>query len=225
MKTKTCEWIIVIILLSAIALVSFFAISIGTSGGFDSYASEKDTTTTPADTTTTVDHKPVSVERQVYKLLVEAGISQAGACGIIANAQAESDLCPDNLENHYNRKFGVTDAEYTRLADLEQIDFVNDAAGYGLWQFIYHEFKKVLFNTAKSNGASVSNVETQVKALVKILKTPEFSGLMKFLKNTSDPGLAAEEFMLVFERPANINTGARSERTNCAIELYNNINK
>lgn len=225
MKTKTCEWIIVIILLSAIALVTFFAISIGTSGGFDIKASEEDTTTTPAETTASVDHKPVSIERQVYDILVESGISHAGACGIIANARAESGFCSDNLENYYNRKFGVTDEEYTKLADLEQVDFVNDSAGYGLWQFTYYEFKQVLFDTAKSNGTSVSNVETQVKTLIKILKTPEFSGLMKFLKNTSDPALASEEFMLVFERPANISASARSERVNCAIELSNNINK
>lgn len=225
MKTKTRELIIVIILLSAIALVSFFAISIGTSRGFDSYVSEEDTTTAPDETTANVDREPVSVEKQVYNILIEAGISNAGACGILANAQAESGFCSDNMENYYNKKFGVTDEEYTQLADLEQVDFVNDAVGYGLWQFTYYEFKQVLLDTAKSNGASVSDVETQVETLIKILKTPEFSGLMKFLKNTSDPALASDMFMLVFERPENTSTSARSERSNCAIKFSNNINK
>lgn len=225
MKAKISEWIIFIILLSAIVLVSFFAISIGTSGGFDSYVSEKDTTETPAETTASVDREPVSVERQVYDILIKEGISHAGACGILANAQAESDLCSNNMENSYNKKFGVTDEEYTQLADLEQVDFVNDAVGYGLWQFTYYEFKQVLLDTARSNGASVSDVKTQVETLIKILKTPEFSELMKFMKNTSDPALAADMFMLVFERPANISASARSERANCAIEFSNNINK
>lgn len=225
MKTKTREWIVVIILLSAIALVSFFAISIGTSRGFDIKASEEGTTTTPAETTASVDHEPVSVERQVYDILVEAGISHAGACGILANAQAESDFCSDNMENSYNKKFGVTDEEYTQLADLEQVDFVNDSVGYGLWQFTYYEFKQVLWDTARSNETSVSDVETQTETLIKILKTPEFSGLMKFLKNTSDPALASEKFMLVFERPAIISTNARHERADLAIEFSNNINK
>ena len=130
-----------------------------------------------------------------------------------------------NMEDCYNKKFGVTDEEYTKLADLEQIDFVNDKIGYGLWQFTYYEFKQVLLDIAKEDGKSVGDVETQVKAMIEILKTPEFSGLMKFLKNTADPSLAAEEFMLVFERPANISTIARSERANCAIELSHNINK
>ena len=225
MKTKTCEWIVFIILLGAIMLASFFAISIGTSGGFDSYVSEKDTTETPAETTASVDREPVSVERQVYDILIKAGISHAGACGILANAQAESEFCSDNMENYYNKKFGVTDEEYTQLADLGQIDFVNDAVGYGLWQFTYYEFKQVLLDTARSNGASVSDVETQTETLIKILKTPEFSKLMKFLKNTSDPALASEKFMLVFERPAVISTSARHERADLAIEFSNNINK
>lgn len=225
MKTKISEWIIFIILLSAIVLVSFFAIAIGTSGGFDSYVSEEDTTETPAETTASVDHEPVSVERQVYDILIEAGISHAGACGILANAKAESDLCPNNMENSYNKKFGVTDAEYTQLADLGQVDFVNDAVGYGLWQFTYYEFKQALWDTAKAKGTSVSDVETQTETLIKILKTPEFSELMKFLKNTSDPALASEKFMLVFERPAVISTSARHERADLAIEFSNNINK
>ena len=225
MKTRINEWIIVIILLIAIALVSFFAILVGTSDGFETNVSEEDTTETPAETTASVDHKPVSVERQVYDILVETGISHAGACGILANAQAESEFCSNNMENSYNKKFGVTDAEYTQLSDLGQVDFVNDAVGYGLWQFTYHEFKQVLLDTAKFNGTSVSDVETQTETLIKILKTPEFSGLMKFLKNTSDPALASEKFMLVFERPAVISTSARHERADLAIEFSNNINK
>lgn len=227
MKTRAYEWIVVAILLSAIVVVSFFAISVGTSGGFD--IEQTAGTGIPAVEEEQVEQDTnrefVSVEKQIYDILTEVGISHAGACGIIANAQAESAMNSYNMEDCYNKKFGVTDEEYTKLADLEQIDFVNDKIGYGLWQFTYYEFKQVLLDIAKEDGKSVGDVETQVKAMIEILKTPEFSGLMKFLKNTADPSLAAEEFMLVFERPANISTIARSERANCAIELSHNINK
>ena len=224
MKTKTCEWMIVIILLIAIVLVSVFAISVGTSGGFDSCVSEEDTTATPAETTANADHEPVSVERQVYDILVEAGISHAGACGILANAQAESEFCSDNMENYYNKKFGVTDAEYTQLSDLGQVDFVNDSVGYGLWQFTYYEFKQALWDTAKTKGTSVSDVRTQVETLIEILKTPEFSKLFRFLKETNSPENAAKEFMLVFERPANQSESAISTRAVFATEFYKIFN-
>ena len=167
---------------------------------------------------------PETVEEQIYRLLLQYEISPAGACGILANAKAESDLCPNNLENFYNRKFGVTDAEYTELADKGEIDFVHDAAGYGLWQFTYHSFKQALLDVAKLNGTSVSDVKTQVEALVKILKTPEFSKLFRFLKEASSSESAAKEFMLVFERPANQSESAIATRAGFATEFYKNFN-
>lgn len=167
---------------------------------------------------------PETVEEQIYRLLLQYEISPAGACGILANAKAESDLCPNNLENFYNCKFGVTDAEYTELADKGEIDFVHDAAGYGLWQFTYHSFKQVLLDVAKLNGTSVSDAETQVEALIKILKTPEFSKLFKFLKETNSSESAAKEFMLVFERPANQSESAIATRAGFATEFYKNFN-
>lgn len=167
---------------------------------------------------------PETVEEQIYHLLLQSGFSKAGACGILANAKAESDLCPNNLENFYNRKFNATDIKYTNLADKGEIDFVHDAAGYGLWQFTYYSFKQVLLDTAKSNGTSVSDVETQVEALIKILKTPEFSKLFRFLKEASSPESAAKEFMLVFERPANQSELAIATRAAFATEFYKNFN-
>ena len=223
MKTKTWGFIVITILLISITLVFFFAFYIGTSRDSDAKTSEEYTIST-IKTTNDVVHKPVSVERQVYDTLVEFGISPAGACGILANAKAESDLCPNNLENFYNRKFDVTDAEYTELADKGEIDFVHDAAGYGLWQFTYHSFKQALLDVAKLNGTSVSDVKTQVEALVKILKTPEFSKLFRFLKEASSPENAAKEFMLIFERPANQSESAIAARAAFATEFYKIFN-
>lgn len=223
MKTKTWSFIVITILLISIALVFFFAFYIGTSDCPDVKTSEEYTPQT-IEKTEDVNHKPVSVERQVYDILLESGISPAGACGILANAKAESNLCPNNLENFYNRKFAVTDTEYTNLADKGEVDFVHDAAGYGLWQFTYYSFKQSLFDMAKTNGASVCDVKTQVKTLIEILKTPEFSKLFKFLKETSSPESAAKEFMLVFERPANQSESAIAVRTVFATEFYKNFN-
>lgn len=223
MKTKTWGCIVITVLLISIAFVFFFAFHIGTSGGPDAKTSEECTVPT-IKTTNDVVHKPVSVERQVYDTLVEFGISPAGACGILANAKAESDLCPNNLENFYNRKFAISDAEYTNLADKGEIDFVHDASGYGLWQFTYYSFKQVLFDMARTNGTSVSDVRTQVEALIEILKTPEFSKLFRFLKETNSPENAAKEFMLVFERPANQSESAIAIRAVFATEFYKIFN-
>lgn len=223
MKTKTWGYIVITILLISIALVFFFAFYIGTSGDSDAKTSEEYTIST-IKTTNDVVHKPVSVERQVYDTLVGFGISPAGACGILANAKAESDLCPNNLENFYNRKFVISDVEYTNLADKGEIDFVHDTAGYGLWQFTYYSFKQVLFDMATVNGTSVSDVRTQVEVLIEILKTPEFSKLFRLLKETNSPENAAKEFMFVFERPANQSESAITARAVFATQFYKNFN-
>ena len=223
MKTKTWGCIVIAVLLSAITLVFFFTFYIGTSDSPDAKTSEEYTIQT-IETTKDVDHKAVSVERQVYDILLKSGISPAGACGILANAKAESNLCPNNLENFYNRKFAVTDTEYTNLADKGEIDFIHDTAGYGLWQFTYYSFKQVLFDMARTNGTSVSDVETQTETLIEILKTSEFSKLFKFLKETSSPESAVKEFMLVFERPANQSESVIATRTVFATEFYKIFN-
>ena len=77
---------------------------------------------------------------------------------------------------------------------------------------------------ARTNGASVSDVRTQVEALIEILKTPEFSKLFRFLKETNSPENAAKEFMLVFERPANQSESAITTRVVFATEFYKIFN-
>lgn len=208
-------------------IIILISISIAAICGEIKEGCSKEPSTTPMATEQNVPAEapnPETIEGQIYRLLLQYEISPAGACGILANAKAESDMQPDNLENFYNRKFGVTDTEYTELADKGELDFVHDAAGYGLWQFTYYSFKQVLLDTAKSNGTSVSDVETQVEALIKILKTPEFSKLFRFLKETSNQEDAAKEFMLVFERPANQSESAIATRTAFATEFYKIFN-
>lgn len=208
-------------------IIILISISIAAICGEIKEGCSKEPSTTPMATEPNVPtetQNPETIEEQIYHLLLQSGFSKAGACGILANAKAESDMLPDNLENFYNRKFGVTDAEYTKLADKGEFDFVHDTAGYGLWQFTYYSFKQVLLDTAKSNGMSVSDVETQVEALIKILKTPEFSKLFRFLKETNNPEDAAKEFMLIFERPANQSELAIANRVAFATEFYKNFN-
>lgn len=208
-------------------IIILISISIAAICGEIKEGCSKEPSTTPMATEPNVPTEatnPETIEEQIYRLLLQSGFPPAGACGILANAKAESDMQPNNLENFYNRKFGVTDAEYTKLADKGEIDFVHDAAGYGLWQLTYYSFKQVLLDTAKSNGMSVSDVETQVEALIKILKTPEFSKLFRFLKETNNPEDAAKEFMLIFERPANQSELAIATRAAFATEFYKNFN-
>lgn len=223
MKIIKWGYVVTAILLVVASFVFLFGISFEIAGVFDA-ETPKANSEHIVETIEEIDYKSFPIDEQIYNALIKFGISPAGACGILANAKAESDLQPDNLENFYNRKFSLSNAEYTALADRGEIDFVHDAAGYGLWQFTYYSFKQVLLDAAKVKKTSVSDIGTQVEVLVKILETPEFSKLFKFLKTTDSPEEAAKEFMLVFERPANQSESAIATRVVFATEFYKIFN-
>lgn len=60
---------------------------------------------------------------------------------------------PDNLQNTYEQKLGMTDTSYTAAVDGgTYTGFVRDCAGYGLAQWTYWSRKQGLFNFAKAAG-------------------------------------------------------------------------
>ena len=76
-----------------------------------------------------------------------------GVAGLMGNLYAESGLRANNLQNSYEKKLNITDAEYTRLVDENAYpDFVKDKAGYGLAQWIFWSRKQALLDFAKSKG-------------------------------------------------------------------------
>ena len=57
------------------------------------------------------------VAQKTYDFLLSKGVTKEGACAVIANLQAESALIPNNLEDQYNTKFGMSDSQYTAAVD------------------------------------------------------------------------------------------------------------
>lgn len=61
-----------------------------------------------------------------------------GVAGIMGNMKAESGLQPNNLQNTYEKKLGMSDEEYTNgVNNGTYTNFVKDSAGYGLVQWTY----------------------------------------------------------------------------------------
>ena len=52
-------------------------------------------------------------EEKIWNYLKGAGLNDCGAAGLMGNLYAESGLRPDNLQNTYEKKLGMTDASYT----------------------------------------------------------------------------------------------------------------
>ena len=55
--------------------------------------------------------------RKIWDKLLSAGLTPAGAAGLMGNLQAESGLNPINLQNSCEKKLGFTDESFTAAVD------------------------------------------------------------------------------------------------------------
>ena len=145
-------------------------------------------------------------EEKIWNYLKSKGLSDYGAAGLMGNLYAESGLRPNNLQNTYEGKFGMADAEYTELVDKGRYtNFVRDSAGYGLAQWTYWSRKEALLAYAKASKKSIGDLEMQ---LVFLLKELSSYGLLGILKTVSTVLEASNIVLLEFEKPASMNTAA-----------------
>ena len=108
-------------------------------------------------------------ETYIWKRLKEAGYSDVAAAGIMGNLQHESGLRPNNLQNAYEIKFGMTDEEYTEKVNSGEYSFkqfVYDKAGYGLAQWTYWSRKQAMYNDC---FPTIGSLEKQTNYLIKEL--------------------------------------------------------
>lgn len=62
-----------------------------------------------------------STERTIWNYFRCKGFSPAGVAGLMGNLYAESGLNPINLQNTYEKRLGLTDAEYTAAVDFREL--------------------------------------------------------------------------------------------------------
>lgn len=145
-------------------------------------------------------------EEKIWNYLKSKGFSDCGAAGLMGNLYAESGLRSNNLQNTYEGKLGMADAEYTELVDKgSYTNFVRDSAGYGLAQWTYWSRKQGLLEYAKASGKSIGDLEMQLEYLLKELTS---YGLISQLKTATSVLEASNFVLLKFEKPASMNTSA-----------------
>ena len=153
----------------------------------------------------------------MWLYLVEVGnVTKAGAAGIMGNMKHESGVIPNRVQMGY----GWTDSAYTSAVDSGLYkNFVNDSIGYGLVQFTYWTLKKQVYDTAKSRGTSVGDLETQLMCVVSALKS-SYRSLYSTLCSSNDVRKCCVAFLLQYERPADQSVAAQNKRTQAAQEYY-----
>ena len=168
--------------------------------------------------------------RVIWDKLLAAGLTPAGAAGLMGNLQAESGLNPRNLQNVCEEKLGFTDEAYTAAVDCGTYgSFVTDGAGYGLAQWTHPSRKAALLAFAQAQGASIGELDMQIDYLLHELQTL-FKPLWDKLRATACVREASDCVLLQFERPASISDPDKRQevkyrRARLAQEVYDKFAK
>lgn len=134
-----------------------------------------------------------------------------GAAGMMGNLYAESALRPNNLQNTYEKKFGMTDSEYTAAVDGgSYTNFVKDSAGYGLAQWTYWSRKQALLEFAQAAGKSIGDLQTQLDFLWKELQG--YTSVLNTLKSATTVKTASDAVLTGYERPSDQGDAVKEKR-------------
>ena len=153
-----------------------------------------------------------STAKHIWDKLLAAGLSEAGAAGLMGNLKAESNLQPNNLQNSFEKKLGFTDATYTAAVDDETYtNFANDGAGYGLAQWTYRTRKALLLAFAKANGKSVGDLDMQIEFLLREMLN-NYPVLFGDLRTATNVRAASDSVLVHYERPADMSEAVKVKR-------------
>ena len=162
--------------------------------------------------------------KYIYDELTKAGMTPEGACGVLGNLEAESGLDPANLQNTYNSRFGMTDAEYVERVDNGTYrNFIRDQAGFGLAQWTYWSRKQMLLERIQSLGyGSIGSLEGQVDYLLWEMKE-YYPNVWNFLKNATSVRGASNLVLMRYEQPADQSVAAQEYRTALGEKWYEKL--
>ena len=159
-------------------------------------------------------------EEIIWNYLAERIGNPYGVAGLMGNLYAESVFRSDNLQDSYEKKLKMTDAEYTEAVDSGTYDnFVRDAAGYGLAQWTFWSRKEALLNFAREKGASIGDLTMQLDYLWYELSV-KYPPLAKGLQNAASVREASDLILLNYERPANQSEEAQIRRAGFGERIY-----
>ena len=168
----------------------------------------------------------LTIEAKVLQTYLEKIFPNTYAvAGIMGNIQAESNFRANNLQNGYEKKFGLNDAEYTAQVDSGKIDketFMHDSAGYGLCQWTHWSRKQTLYDFAKFERSSIGSLEMQCEYLNSDILT-RYGKMYTKLTGASSVYEATRIFMLEYEKPANQSEENIARRAKLAQDIYNEI--
>lgn len=102
----------------------------------------------------------------------KAGMTMAGAAGVLANVAAESAFIPNNVQDTFNRSLGISDAEFVRRVDAgDTALFMTRDLGFGLVQWTAQDRKERFLAHMRKLGVSIGDFRAQVDYMILDMRT------------------------------------------------------
>lgn len=158
----------------------------------------------------------IEAEKRAYQKFIAAGMTPAGACGLIGNLEAESDgFYPSRVEYLCLKRLKesgkvYTDESYVAAIDrgiLSCEDFLHPLPGrqygFGLAQWTSPGRKAGLWALAKQKEVSIADEELQIEYLLKEL-SGFYPWVLEVLKRATSIRAASDVVLKEFEIPADV---------------------
>lgn len=159
-------------------------------------------------------------EQIIWNYLKSKGINEYGIAGLMGNLQAESGFKPNNAQNSFNKKYGITDEQYTNGVNIgTYTNFVGDSVGYGIAQWTSAGRKQGLYNLARQKGVSIGNLDMQLEFLYYEL-TNSYKAVLKGLNDATSVREASDIVLTKFERPKDQSTAVKKARASYGQAIY-----
>ena len=156
--------------------------------------------------------QPQTDERKIWDYLLAKIGNEYGVAGMMGNLYGESHLLPNNLQDSFNKRLGMTDDEYCAAVDngtYSKDQFVHDGAGIGLAQWTFWQRKENLYNS--KGGRSIADLDMQLDFLWWELSTG-YKTTLAALKTATSVYNASTAVLTQFEKPANQSEAVRLQR-------------
>lgn len=156
--------------------------------------------------------QPADNERKIWDYLLSRIGNEYGVAGMMGNLYGESHLQPNNLQDSYNKRLGMTDDEYCAAVDsgaYSKDKFVHDGAGIGLAQWTFWQRKENLYNA--KGGRSIADLDMQLDFLWWELSTG-YKTTLNALKTATSVYNASTVVLTQFEKPSNQSEAVRLKR-------------
>ena len=161
---------------------------------------------------------PYGRQKEIWEFLMDLTGNAYAAAGVMGNLYAESALDPENLQDVFESTLHYSDRTYTEAVDTKAYsNFASDGAGYGLAQWTWQERKENLLEFAQREGASIGDLECQLRFLHWEL---ESRGLLERLQGVKSVEEASDLVLFCYEAPLDQSLHTQTQRRQLSGGFY-----